>query len=57
MKLIIAALILVILRIWDAIYTTLTYIPSYQDHIQDSRWILALVFMAVRTTTIMAVLL
>ena len=45
-KLIFAALILVVLRIWDAIYVSVGYSPTNQ--IEESKWVLALIFLAVR---------
>ena len=47
-KLIFAALILVVLRIWDAIYVSVGYVPDYDARIGDSKWIVVLIFLAVR---------
>ena len=47
-KLIFAALILVVLRLWDAIYVSLGYLPHYNTDIRPSTWIVVLVFLAVR---------
>lgn len=47
-KLIFAALILVVLRLWDAIYVSLGYLPNYDTAIRPSGWIVVLVFLAVR---------
>ena len=46
-KLIFAALILVVLRIWDAIYVSLAYHPHYDRDIAESQWIVVLIFLAV----------
>ncbi|CAI8004152.1 hypothetical protein GBAR_LOCUS3842 [Geodia barretti] len=47
-KLIFAALILVILRMWDAIYVSLSYHRNYDQDVEDSQWIVLLIFLAVR---------
>lgn len=47
-KLILAALILVVLRIWDAVYVSLGYLPHYDTTIKQSDWIVVLIFFAVR---------
>lgn len=47
LKLIFAALILVVLRIWDAIYVSLSYHPHYDRDVENSEWIVVLIFLAV----------
>ena len=46
-KLILAAMILVLLRMWGAIYVSLGYHPHYDRDVEDLKWIVLLIFLAV----------